>query len=324
MGSWNYTLTREPGLFAGRGFTAHEYLEDFNLYNMNGRLYDPVVGRFLSPDPYVQTPGYTQSYNRYSYCLNNPLKYADPNGEFFLDPIVWLGNYLINWLDNTLNKEMSAKEAFKQTPIAINQNYSPSANQFSNPQAEAQKTARTIEKRGVEIEQNISNIGQNYGEALRNATNSGGSNWASDAWSWTKDHFYVGAEGEITYGPQLAATLKNGLGFNINPYSIVKAEGSLNNKGRPLSIGGGDKLKILDFGLAYYVGVNYNQTIDYSSSYLGTKTHTISVGAFGVAGVTLNYNDNWKFISGYGGIDISGKVAAIYGASGSIKLGFEF
>ncbi len=141
---------------------------------MNGRMYDPVVGRFLSPDPYVQNPGYTQSYNRYSYCLNNPLKYADPNGEFFLDPIVWLGNYLINWLDNTLNKEMSAKEAFKQTPIAINQNYSPSANQFSNPQAEAQKTARTIEKRGVEIEQNISNIGQNYGEALRDAESKGG------------------------------------------------------------------------------------------------------------------------------------------------------
>ncbi len=172
--SWSYTLDSEPSLFADRGFTGHEYLEDFNLYNMNGRLYDPVVGRFLSPDPYVQNPDFTQSFNRYSYCLNNPLKYADPNGEFFLDPIVWLGNYLINWLDNTLNKEMSAKEAFKQTPIAINQNYSPSGNQFSNPQAEAQKTARTIEKRGVEIEQNISNIGQNYGEALRDATNEGG------------------------------------------------------------------------------------------------------------------------------------------------------
>ncbi len=48
---------------------------------MNARLYDPVVGRFLSPDPYVQNPENTQNYNRYFYALNNPLKYTDPSGE---------------------------------------------------------------------------------------------------------------------------------------------------------------------------------------------------------------------------------------------------
>jgi RHS repeat-associated protein len=80
--NWSYTLSGEPTLFADRGFTAHEYLADFNLYNMNGRLYDPVLGRFLSPDPYIADPAFTQSYNRYSYVLNNPLKYNDPTGEF--------------------------------------------------------------------------------------------------------------------------------------------------------------------------------------------------------------------------------------------------
>jgi RHS repeat-associated protein len=65
---------------AGRGFTGHEWLPWFNMYNMNGRLYDPVVGRFLSPDPVIQDPLATQEYNRYSYCLNNPLKYSDPTG----------------------------------------------------------------------------------------------------------------------------------------------------------------------------------------------------------------------------------------------------
>lgn len=78
---WTMTLISEPALFADRGFTAHEYLEDFKLYNMNGRLYDPVVGRFLSADPVIQDPENTQSYNRYSYCLNNPLKYIDPSGN---------------------------------------------------------------------------------------------------------------------------------------------------------------------------------------------------------------------------------------------------
>ena len=82
MRSWNYTLTGEPDLFADRGFTGHEYLEDFKLYNMNGRLYDPVVGRFLSPDPFVQSPDFTQNFNRYSYGLNNPLVYVDEDGEW--------------------------------------------------------------------------------------------------------------------------------------------------------------------------------------------------------------------------------------------------
>lgn len=49
---------------------------------MNGRMYDPFLGRMLSPDNYVQAAGNTQSYNRYSYCLNNPLKFTDPSGQF--------------------------------------------------------------------------------------------------------------------------------------------------------------------------------------------------------------------------------------------------
>jgi hypothetical protein len=48
---------------------------------MNGRLYDAKLHRFLQPDNYVQDPSNTQNYNRYSYVLNNPLKYTDPSGE---------------------------------------------------------------------------------------------------------------------------------------------------------------------------------------------------------------------------------------------------
>ena len=77
-----YTPGNEPELFLGRGFTGHEHLTWFGLINMNARLYDPVVGRFLSPDPYVQSPDFTQNYNRYSYALNNPLRYVDEDGEF--------------------------------------------------------------------------------------------------------------------------------------------------------------------------------------------------------------------------------------------------
>ena len=66
-----------------RGYCGHEMLNDFDVVNMNGRLYDSVLGRFFSPDNYVQMPDNSQNFNRYSYCLNNPLKYTDPSGEIF-------------------------------------------------------------------------------------------------------------------------------------------------------------------------------------------------------------------------------------------------
>jgi RHS repeat-associated protein len=65
-----------------RGYTGHEHLAEFGLINMNGRMYDPVLGRFLSPDPYVQSPLFSQNFNRYAYCWNNPLRFTDPDGEW--------------------------------------------------------------------------------------------------------------------------------------------------------------------------------------------------------------------------------------------------
>ena len=73
----------QPSMTLRCGYTGHEHLPEFGLINMNARLYDPMIGRFLSPDPYVQAPDFTQSYNRYSYCLNNPLIFSDPDGKFF-------------------------------------------------------------------------------------------------------------------------------------------------------------------------------------------------------------------------------------------------
>jgi RHS repeat-associated protein len=90
----NYPPGSEPVLIiAGRGFTGHEHLPWFNLINMNGRVYDPLTGSFLSPDPEVQAPDNTQSFNRYTYCLNNPLKYSDPSGyTWFSNFGDWLGS----------------------------------------------------------------------------------------------------------------------------------------------------------------------------------------------------------------------------------------
>ena len=76
----DWTRPYEGELFAGRGYTGHEHLQAFSLINMNGRVYDPVLARFLSPDPFVQAPGYANSFNRYAYVMNNPLMFTDPSG----------------------------------------------------------------------------------------------------------------------------------------------------------------------------------------------------------------------------------------------------
>jgi len=78
---WNGPL--DPGFIpasTAHGFTDHEHLDSVGLIHMNGRVYDPELGRFLSADPLVQEPHNSQSYNRYSYVFNNPLSYTDPSG----------------------------------------------------------------------------------------------------------------------------------------------------------------------------------------------------------------------------------------------------
>ena len=62
------------------GFTHQEMLDNVNLIHMNGRVYDPNLGRFLSVDPVFEFPTNTQSLNPYSYVLNNPLSMTDPTG----------------------------------------------------------------------------------------------------------------------------------------------------------------------------------------------------------------------------------------------------
>lgn len=95
-----------------RGYGGHEMLNEFCLINMNGRVYDPVLGRFLSPDKYVQEGDNSQNYNSYSYCLNNPLKYADPSGNVFvLDDFIAIT--AMGAMMGAMNATMSDKPIWK-------------------------------------------------------------------------------------------------------------------------------------------------------------------------------------------------------------------
>lgn len=98
-----------------RGYTGHEMLTEFNIINMNGRLYDPVLGRFFSPDPYILSADFTQCYNPYSYCLNNPLKYTDPSGNFSI-PIVF---GVFNLFRSMTHAAFSGKNIWKAAAMSL-------------------------------------------------------------------------------------------------------------------------------------------------------------------------------------------------------------
>ena len=103
--TWQYAGVPATPTWLYRGYTGHEHLpsfagagEGFTLINMNGRIYDPVQGRMLSPDNYVASPFATQGYNRYNYANNNPLKFTDPTGN-----IVWLAVGVAALIGGSLN-----------------------------------------------------------------------------------------------------------------------------------------------------------------------------------------------------------------------------
>ena len=83
---WLQWLSPIPPAWAGpmlditpRGYTGHEHVDDHGIIHMNGRIYDPLLARFLQADPFIEDTG---TLNRYTYVHNNPLIYTDPSGYF--------------------------------------------------------------------------------------------------------------------------------------------------------------------------------------------------------------------------------------------------
>ncbi len=99
-----------------RGYTGHEMLNEFGIINMNGRLYDPVLGRFFSPDNYVQMSDNSQNFNRYSYCLNNPLKYADPSGNTFMEIFAFA---MFNMASSMMQAGFEGKNVWKAGALSL-------------------------------------------------------------------------------------------------------------------------------------------------------------------------------------------------------------
>jgi RHS repeat-associated protein len=111
----DWTFTNVPTNFPfARGFTGHEHMNEFDLINMNGRVYDPILGVFISPDNFAQEPANSQNFNRYTYCLNNPLMYKDPDGNFFFVAAIigFVANYAISGISTGEWGWRSVKQGF--------------------------------------------------------------------------------------------------------------------------------------------------------------------------------------------------------------------
>jgi len=118
--NWNYTNIPTMTILE-RGYTGHEHLFGFGLINMNGRMYDPLIGRMLSPDPYVPNATNTQDFNRYTYARNNPLKYTDPDGEWIHIPIMAAIGGIMNVASNWKNIDGNFLKGFAAFNVGAGQ-----------------------------------------------------------------------------------------------------------------------------------------------------------------------------------------------------------
>jgi RHS repeat-associated protein len=86
-------------------------LDEVGIIHMNGRLYDPEIGRMLGPDPVVQSPENCQNYNAYAYVLNNPMRFTDPSGYFSVGKLLKKGTRALKKVGKWFKKGYNWKEA---------------------------------------------------------------------------------------------------------------------------------------------------------------------------------------------------------------------
>lgn len=98
--NWNLYEYTDPQTLLYRGYAGYPALQTLGLYHASARIYDPLTGRFLGYDPVVQDPNNSQNWNSYAYCLNNPFRYTDPDGEFWNYIIGGAIGGISNWVAN--------------------------------------------------------------------------------------------------------------------------------------------------------------------------------------------------------------------------------
>ena len=284
----NYSPSSEPALFvAGRGFTGHEHMPWFNLINMNGRLYDPLTGQFLNVDNNVQSPDFTQNFNRYAYCLNNPLKYTDPSGEFIwiIPNIGWskegglsIGVTVSFGIPGLLSYQVGGGYSFGSKEVygyagatfAFNTVYT---SYSSSSGWSAGYTAGASIYSGFPISTNFATVGVNY--------NINHDSWSGNVSAWNIDQNGCSFNPSVSamIFPEQTTNFIRGKGFHTNStvYDNLMTEGVAKNE-------------ILD-----YFGINAQLSEKYNSpSWFDPKTSTIYMNPS-----TVSEGNYWNVLAYY-------------------------
>jgi RHS repeat-associated protein len=129
-------------------FTGKE-LDRTGLYYYGARYYDPEIGRFITADPTVQRPFDPQDLNRYAYCRNNPLNFADPSGYGWLkNTFDSLNKFIengIQWLEKVTNTEWDVNASVRYSvpfDTGPKSSSSKSSSFYSNPTSSSPQARR--------------------------------------------------------------------------------------------------------------------------------------------------------------------------------------
>jgi RHS repeat-associated protein len=102
-------------------FTGQRFEAGLGIYAMGARWYDPYINRFLSPDTIIPDPANPQSFNRYMYCLGNPLAFVDPTGHASIPPwMQWIVQELRAGARNYFDQHVSISPGSEPAPKPIN------------------------------------------------------------------------------------------------------------------------------------------------------------------------------------------------------------
>jgi len=124
---WTTKVSEDVPSRFSRGFCMHEHLPSYGLVNMGGRMYDVHLNQFVSPDPYKQKPESWLNQNRYAYCMQNPITYTDPSGNFAeevkMNFLTWAENAFANILGeqgfNKLLTQRTCVQSMACEPVQI-------------------------------------------------------------------------------------------------------------------------------------------------------------------------------------------------------------
>ena len=230
------TASPQASFKVSRQFTGQVKDDDTGLYYYNGRYYDPLLGRFIQADTTIPDMGNPQSYNRYSYCLNNPLKYTDPSGHIvFVLPALYAGGtalavYGIDhlyWNGRIAANNMATAEALDR--IAASTGKYDDYNDFlANKKNPSVVSAGTPEQRQAAIA-----LGDAAGDAVLTASTMMVPELRGAAVLKTEEKLYRGVPGNGTEKANLGAQgIAKPRGSSLDPAEIERhVEGANANAG---------------------------------------------------------------------------------------------